>query len=521
MSLNNKSFTIFVAYPRDVKKEVNIITNVVNEINKEMSSRNFHLNLWTWEENSVPDFGDDEQEVINSQVKPYDIFIGIMWTRFGTPTKKAESGTVREYNIALAKWHSGPRSVRIMMYFNKQRLPFDCDLDQVSKVREFKKKIKYDGAHYCEYNGARDFEKKIGVHLHIVLDELGKNIEENREKENALTSHNISINYGVDKKSLFEMRQQHFYEEKIFLAKNFTPLLLKRCEFLINLGHKVYLVIDSGTTLFPFFDVLGRELKKLYYEKKKWIDDLTIITNNFAGIEAIGKAAHIDPNNRFSTLAIKNCKLLPGSPLPIYAAVVGPETNEALWRIRRDANRHTNALFLGLTTGNWIRIRNTRPICPIPLTRGAGQLSFKQSLTDVCDEIYVVSPLGKIIAKASLSNINEAFKLDELNTDPGKQPYYEIAVNKKANNVKLVTTRRSNNQILCNLSNELNRMNPEGINQNQALTTEVSLKKVPNIIFPFNLSELSLEEQIMKEFPHDITQQHEVMKKLFLVDKFF
>ena len=46
--------------------------------------------------------GSDPQQIINSQVSDeYDIFIGILWTRFGTPTERAGSGTEEEFSWSL------------------------------------------------------------------------------------------------------------------------------------------------------------------------------------------------------------------------------------------------------------------------------------------------------------------------------------------------------------------------------------------------------------------------------------
>ena len=42
--------------------------------------------------------GIDAQDVINRQLGEYDIFLGIMNTRFGSPTHRADSGTEEEFD---------------------------------------------------------------------------------------------------------------------------------------------------------------------------------------------------------------------------------------------------------------------------------------------------------------------------------------------------------------------------------------------------------------------------------------
>jgi hypothetical protein len=50
-----------------------------------------------WETDATPDLQARGQEIINHQlVDTCDLLIGIFWTRLGTPTLAAESGTAEE-----------------------------------------------------------------------------------------------------------------------------------------------------------------------------------------------------------------------------------------------------------------------------------------------------------------------------------------------------------------------------------------------------------------------------------------
>ena len=56
------------------------------------------------ENNSVPDYGVDAQEVMNRQIpSDYDISLGIFWTRLGTPTGRFGSGTQEEIEDAIGR----------------------------------------------------------------------------------------------------------------------------------------------------------------------------------------------------------------------------------------------------------------------------------------------------------------------------------------------------------------------------------------------------------------------------------
>ena len=162
--------TIFVASPGDVTDERTRLREVIDELNNPFSHfYDIRLNLIGWETHAVPGKGDDVQDVINRQeIDNCDLFIGIMWQRYGTPTGRADSGTVEEYNRAKARHDQDTTSVEIMMYFN-DALPntlSEVDTSQLSKVQEFRSSIsKNDGVLYTIFMGTDDFEKKVRNHL--------------------------------------------------------------------------------------------------------------------------------------------------------------------------------------------------------------------------------------------------------------------------------------------------------------------------------------------------------------------
>ena len=69
-----------------------------------------------WETHAYPNFGIDAQDVINEQIPDdYDLFVGIMWCRYGTPTGRAGSGTVEEFERAKARYDADKNSVQLMV----------------------------------------------------------------------------------------------------------------------------------------------------------------------------------------------------------------------------------------------------------------------------------------------------------------------------------------------------------------------------------------------------------------------
>jgi hypothetical protein len=116
--------------------------------------------------------------------------------------------------------------------------------------------------------------------------------------------------------TVFGERSQHFQLEKQELAHRFSPYILKRCETLTANGNHVFLFIDAGSTLYPFFDIIGREAVKLCQRGEKWLERLHLVTNNLPGVEQIMRAGKRTPGDRYSKLAIEHCHILPGVPVP-------------------------------------------------------------------------------------------------------------------------------------------------------------------------------------------------------------
>lgn len=158
-------YTVLISSPSDVSHERKVVSDVVKEINETHGRPlGYQLNLWKYEEQAYPS-ANKPQDLINEIIEPYQIFIGIMWKRFGTPTSVANSGTEEEFNMAYEAWKS-KQVKEIMFYFcqNPYNLTNSDEINQLQKVLEFKKKLA-DTTFIWEYQNKKDFEKKIRKHL--------------------------------------------------------------------------------------------------------------------------------------------------------------------------------------------------------------------------------------------------------------------------------------------------------------------------------------------------------------------
>jgi hypothetical protein len=168
MARQEQVLSVFVAFPGDVLDERNKLEEIIREINVTWSrDLGVRLDLIRWETHAYPGIGQDAQDVINQQIPDnYDIFIGLMWCRFGTPTGRAGSGTVEEFNRAKSRYDQDASSVKFMMYFKDESVPPSrLDPVQLKKVRKFQKSLGAEGVLYWPFSGIDNFEKLIRIHL--------------------------------------------------------------------------------------------------------------------------------------------------------------------------------------------------------------------------------------------------------------------------------------------------------------------------------------------------------------------
>jgi hypothetical protein len=91
-------FRILLASPSDVIEEFPLIMEVVADWNVQHGDRvRIRLELVNWRTHSHPAAGTRPQALINRQFADRaDIVIAVFWKKLGSPTGKADSGTVEE-----------------------------------------------------------------------------------------------------------------------------------------------------------------------------------------------------------------------------------------------------------------------------------------------------------------------------------------------------------------------------------------------------------------------------------------
>ena len=163
-------YRVFIASPSDLCEERQAISDVINELNLGFGQQNnIVLELVKWETHSAPGINSvHPQEIINVDIDDnYDLFIGLMWMKFGTKTKVAESGTEEEYKRAYTKFKDNPDSLQILFYF-KTTPPDslqDIDLNELAKVNQFKESIGEENVLYWNFTTIEKLQAYLRLHI--------------------------------------------------------------------------------------------------------------------------------------------------------------------------------------------------------------------------------------------------------------------------------------------------------------------------------------------------------------------
>lgn len=158
----------FVASPGDLEPERNKLEEVIRELNVTWSKNlGVRLELVRWETSAYPGIGEDAQDVVNQQIgDSYDIFIGLMWSRFGTQTGRAGSGTEEEFRRAKHMYETDPSSIRIMFYFKDAPVsPSKLNPQDLAKIQAFKSSLGEEGVLYWTFESVDDFANLARMHL--------------------------------------------------------------------------------------------------------------------------------------------------------------------------------------------------------------------------------------------------------------------------------------------------------------------------------------------------------------------
>jgi hypothetical protein len=172
LMIDTKLIRVFVSCPGDLATEKEAIKKICESRNHNLSSKNQGITFEVLDfKDIVESWGERPQHNINVRFSGYDIYLGLLWMRYGSSSgasdpktgKPFESGTEEEFRIAKAKFEEGV-PIEIYFFFKDPKAPSGlAEGRQFVKVQEFKEEIQSTGWVHTFPNtlDMTDFNNKI------------------------------------------------------------------------------------------------------------------------------------------------------------------------------------------------------------------------------------------------------------------------------------------------------------------------------------------------------------------------
>jgi tetratricopeptide (TPR) repeat protein len=186
-----KHLKVVVASPNDVQRERDSLEEIIKKVNDNYAHEwGLHLDVVRWEKDTYAGFHiDGPQGLIDTvlKIEDCDIFIGIFWKKFGTPTKDGMTGTEHEFKKAYEAWKNNKKNKpHIMIYFNQKKyFPKNVEeSEQQTAVLRFQKNFPTEGL-WWSYNGVNNFNVLVESHIinYLKMHRQQQEIDQTREKQ--------------------------------------------------------------------------------------------------------------------------------------------------------------------------------------------------------------------------------------------------------------------------------------------------------------------------------------------------
>jgi hypothetical protein len=159
-------YRVVVGSPSDVAKERRAARAAIYSWDDHNAERlGAFLLPRLWETHATPQMGSPQAVVNREIIDNGHILICMFWSRIGTPTGEAESGTIEE----IERFARDDKPV--MIYFCTKRFPQDVDLEQVARLRAFKEQIRRR-ALVDEFGSSAELVAKLQRHLTSTVERL-------------------------------------------------------------------------------------------------------------------------------------------------------------------------------------------------------------------------------------------------------------------------------------------------------------------------------------------------------------
>lgn len=171
MAKEKKCYKVVIASPSDVSEERKITVEAIRLTNSIFKDSDVLLESYMWETDAFPSFHPEgPQGVIDKalNIENSDIFIGLFYLRFGTPTQSSESGTIHEIKQAIDAFEN-KGTPEVKLFFKKptnsvlNKLNED-EFNQYRKVKDFQKEM-YSKGIIGDFKKLDEFKDKLILDL--------------------------------------------------------------------------------------------------------------------------------------------------------------------------------------------------------------------------------------------------------------------------------------------------------------------------------------------------------------------
>jgi hypothetical protein len=161
-------YRVFLAAPSDVADELVVVEGVLREWNLQHGQQlGVRVELVNWRTHTRPATGRRPQALINKQAfDACDLVVAIFWSRFGTRTGRAPSGTAEEIQRGIKQQKP------VLVYFSDRPTPGAKKLEH-SRIERFKSRFGQK-AIYWVYSDLDSFERALRNHLASTMHDLLK-----------------------------------------------------------------------------------------------------------------------------------------------------------------------------------------------------------------------------------------------------------------------------------------------------------------------------------------------------------
>jgi hypothetical protein len=177
---------VLIASPSDVAEEREVLTNVVLDWDAAHSkAERIVLMPVKWETHAHPASGDYPQGIINKQiVDDCDILIGAFWSRLGTATPVAASGTAEEIERLRSKGKN------VLLYFSTAPLPQSHDPEQWRMLKDYQRTLQRDTL-YWNFSNPEELYRLASRHLAAIIHEISAELGQGLSSESMLPTQSV------------------------------------------------------------------------------------------------------------------------------------------------------------------------------------------------------------------------------------------------------------------------------------------------------------------------------------------